>query len=97
MLMFCNVGFLIFCTAFFLKLMFDGAFVGHRFDEDTPIAETVSGWIISRYDQLTFLILRCKRFTMSFKLATYATWECLLAGHGNERVSGCRYRRIKIY
>ena len=26
-----------------LKLMFERAFVGHRFDEDTPIAETVRG------------------------------------------------------
>ena len=26
-----------------LKLMFERAFIGHRFDEDTPIAETVCG------------------------------------------------------
>ena len=39
MLMFCNVGLLV----RLLKLMFERGFVGHRFDEDTPIAETVRG------------------------------------------------------
>ena len=43
MLMFCNVGLLVFCTAP-LKLMFERAFVGHRFDKETPIAETVRGF-----------------------------------------------------
>ena len=49
------------------------------------------------YNQSTYLILRCKRFMMSFKLVTYATSECLLVGHGNVRVSACRDRRIIIY
>jgi hypothetical protein len=42
MLMFCNVGLFVFRTAS-LKLMFEFGFVGHRFDENTSIAETVSG------------------------------------------------------
>ena len=29
--------------------MFERAFVGHRFDEDTPIAETVSGSMSEQY------------------------------------------------
>ena len=41
MLMFCNVGLLVFSYCV-LKLMLT-AFIGHRFDEDTPIAETVRG------------------------------------------------------
>ena len=49
MLMFCNVGLLVFLilrpvvVSRRLKLMFERAFVGHRFDNDTPIAETVRG------------------------------------------------------
>ena len=42
MLMFCNVGLFVFRTAS-LKLIFERGFVGHRFDEDTPISETVRG------------------------------------------------------
>ena len=42
MLMFCNVDSLVFRTPS-LKLIFEHGFVGHRFDEDTPIAETVRG------------------------------------------------------
>jgi hypothetical protein len=38
--MFCNVGLLVFRTTSFEANIW---FVGHRFDEDTPIAETVSG------------------------------------------------------
>ena len=48
-LMFCNVGLLVFLilrpvvVSRLLKLMLERAFVGHRFDNDTPIAETVRG------------------------------------------------------
>ena len=66
--------------------MFDrAAIVGHRFDKDTPISETVRGFTseVDGITSLTCLALRCKRFMMSFKLATYATSECLLAGHGS--------------
>ena len=68
--------------------MFERAFVGHRFDQDTPIAETVRGYTsdVDGKNQLTSLNLRCKRFMMSFKLATYATLECLPAGHDSVRV-----------
>ena len=38
---------------------------------------------------LTFLNFRWKRFMMSLKLATYATSECLPAGHGNVCVFLC--------
>ena len=41
MLMSSNVG--CFSVLLFLKLISECGFVGHRFDEDTPIAETVSG------------------------------------------------------
>lgn len=76
-----------------LKLMFDRALcIGHRFDQDTPIAETVRGSMFEVDDgwcnQLTCLnLLRCKRFMMSFKLDTYDISECLPAGHGNVCVS----------
>ena len=43
MLMFCNVGFKLLLRL--LELMSEPAFVGHRFDKDTPIAETVRGSI----------------------------------------------------
>ena len=48
MLMFCNVSTgLPFCV--FLKLIFERAsfVLGHRFDKDTPIAETVRGCTMS--------------------------------------------------
>ena len=79
--------------------MFERAFVGHRFDQDTPIAETVRGYTsdVDGKNQLTSLNLRCKRFMMSFKLATYATMECLPAGHDSVRVSLCRDYRVKFY
>ena len=79
--------------------MIGHALAGHRFDVDTPIAETVRG-IYARgkwYNLLTCLILRCKRFMMSSKLATYATSECLPAGHGNVCVFFSRDLRINIY
>ena len=77
--------------------MFERAFVGHRFDQDTPIAETVRGYTsdVDGKNQLTSLNLRCKRFMMSFKLASYVTSLCLPAGHGDVRVSLCRDRRIE--
>ena len=68
--------------------------VGHRFDQDTPIAETVRGYTSDGINQLICLNLRCKRFMMSFKLASYVTSLCLPAGHGDVRVSLCRDRRI---
>ena len=67
------------------KLMTGRALAGHRFDADTPIAETVRESISRWYNLLTWLILRCKRFMMLFKLAMYATSECLPAGRGNVR------------
>ena len=72
-----------------LKLMFERAFVGHRFDKETPIPEIVRGSTYEVDGIMICLNLRCKRFMMSFKLATYATSECLPAGHGNVCVSFC--------
>ena len=43
MLMFCSVGLLV-SVLRLSSLMFERAFVGHRFDQDTPIAETVRGY-----------------------------------------------------
>ena len=40
MLMFCSVG-LIVSLLRLSNLMFERAFSGHRFDQDTPIAETM--------------------------------------------------------
>ena len=75
------------------------AFVGHRFDQDIPIAETVRGYTsdIDSIRWLSCLNFRCKRFMMSFKLATYVTSACLPAGHGNVCVSLRRDHRVKIY
>ena len=41
MLMFCNVGLFVFRTTSF-EAKVECGFVGHRFDENTSIAETVS-------------------------------------------------------
>ena len=41
MLMFCNVNVYWSFVLRLLKLMLERAFVGHRFDKETPIAETV--------------------------------------------------------
>ena len=83
----------------FSSIKFARAFVGHRFDQDTLVAEAVRGYTpdVDRVNHLTCLNLRCKRFMMSFKLAMYATSECLPAGQGIVCVSLCRDRRIKIY
>ena len=98
MLMFCNVGLLVFRTASF------EANAWARTCRSSFWCRYSNRWngawiyVGSRwYNQLTCLNIRCKCFMMSFKLATYATLECLPAGHGNVRVSFGRYRRIKIY
>ena len=97
MLMFYNVGLWV-SVLRISSLKFERAFVGHRFDQDTPIAETVRGYTsdVDGKNQLTSLNLRCKRFMMSFKLATNATLECLSAGHDSVRVSLCRDYRVKF-
>jgi hypothetical protein len=41
--MFCNVGLLVFRSASFEAKRLNVRFLGHRFDKDTPIAETVRG------------------------------------------------------
>ena len=43
MLMFCSVGLWV-SVLRLSSLMFERAFVGHRFDQDIPIAETVRGY-----------------------------------------------------
>ena len=99
MLMFCNVGLLVFRlgTASFEATNIWSCGVcrssfWHRYSNRWNCA-----WIYvwSRwYNQWTCLVLRCKRFMMSFKLAMYATSECLLAGRGNVSVSLLWDRRL---
>ena len=98
MLMFCNVGLLLFRTASFESNVWAcvcRSSLWWRYSNrwNCALIYVWSRW----YNLLTYLILRCKRFMMSFKLATYATSECLPAGHGNVCVSLCRNRGIKIY
>jgi hypothetical protein len=61
-----------------------GVCIGHRFDYDTPIEETVGNSRCLLFDKpLQTTILRCRPFMTLFKLAMFATSGCLPAGPGN--------------
>ena len=98
MLMFCNVGSLVFRSTSFEANDWACAC---RSSLWCGYSNSWNGaWIYARgkwYNLLTCIILRCKRFMMSSKLAMYATSECLPAGHGNVCVFFGRDLRIKIY
>ena len=99
MLMFCNVSLLFFRTASFEANAWTCACRSSFWCRYSNRWNGAWIYVGSKwYNLLTCLNFRCKRFMMSFKLATYATSECLRAGHGNVCVFLFgRYRRIKTY
>jgi len=61
-------------------------YVGHRFDPDTPIEETVGGYIYN-ISRIYSDIVRCMPSTMLCKLGGFDTLACLHAMPGNVRIS----------